>query len=140
MVDHCRQWCARHPLTRPEGARESVGAFSGPFALATGVVEMAGGLGKGPSMVAALVLPVSSLRAHLAVRARRLLLTGSQRRTSRCVGRSVGGVGPAVALCWSLRNVGGMQGLVDEGIIGSCAGLVECCVQECGREDRRGEW
>ena len=61
-------------------------------------------------MVAALVLPVSSLRARLAVGERRLLLTGSQRRTSRCVSRSVGGVGPAVALCWSLRNVVGDAG------------------------------
>ena len=85
MADHCRQWCARHPPTHPEGTQESVGAFSGPFALATGVAGTAGGLGKGPSMVAALVLPVSSLRARLAVGARRLLLTGSQRRTARCV-------------------------------------------------------
>ena len=95
MADHCRQWCAKHPPTRPEGARELVGAFSGPFALATGVARTASGLGKGQPMVAALVLPVSSL-----------LLTGSQRRTSRSVSRSVGGAGPVVALCWSFRNVG----------------------------------
>ena len=89
-------------------------------------------------MVAALVLPVSSLRVRLAIGERHLLLTGSQRRTSRCVSRSVDGVGPAIALCWSLRNAGGMQGLVDESIVGSCTGLVERCVQERGGEDRRG--
>ena len=140
MADHCRQWCARHPPTRPEGAWESVRALSGPFALATGVAGTAGRLGKAPAMVAVLVLPVSSLRVRLAVGARRLLLTGSQRRTSRCVSRSVGGVGPAVALCWSLRDARGMQGLVDESIVGCCASLVERGVQECGREDCRGRW
>ena len=118
----------------------SVGAFSGPFALATGVAGTAGGLGKGPFMVAALILLVSSLRVSLAVVARRLLLTGSQRRTSRCVSRPVGGVGPAVALYWSLRNTGGVQGLVDEGIIGGCARLVECRIQERGGEDSRVGW
>ena len=82
MADHCRKWCAWHPPTRPEGARESVGAFSGPFALATGVAGTAGGSGKGPSMVAALILPVSSLRVSLVLVARRLLLTWSQRRTA----------------------------------------------------------
>ena len=110
MADHCRQWCARHPPTRPEGATESVGAFSGPFAFDTRVAGTAGRSGKGPSMVAALILLVSSLRVSLAVVARRLLLTGSQQRTSRCVSRPVGGVGPAVALCWSLRNTGGWGG------------------------------
>ena len=99
MADHCRQWCARHPPTRPQGARESVGAFSGLFALATGVAGTAGGSGKGPSMVAVLILPVSSLRVSLALVARRLLLTGSQRRPFRCVSRLVGRVGPAFALC-----------------------------------------
>ena len=111
MADHCRQWCARHLPTCPEGATESVGAFSGPFALATGVAGTAGGSGKGPSMVAALIRLVSSLRVSLVVVTRRLLLRGSKRRTSRCVSRSVGGVGPAVALCWSLPNtVGGGGG------------------------------
>ena len=62
-------------------------------------------------MVAVLVLPVSSLRVRLAVGARRLLLTGGQWRTSRHVSRPVSGVGPTVALCWSLRNAGGCSAL-----------------------------
>ena len=136
MADHCRQWCARHPPTRPEGATESVGVFSGPFALVTGVAGTASGSGKGPAVVAALIRLVSCLRVSLVVVTWRLLLTESQRRTSRCVSRTVGGVGPAVALCWSLRNMGSVQGLVDEGIIGGCASRI----QERGGEDSRGGW
>ena len=49
----------------------------------------------------------------------------------------VGGVGSAVALRWSLRYAGRMQGLVDDGIAGGCASLVECRIQECSGEDRR---
>ena len=115
MADHCRQWCARHPPTHPEWARASVGEFFGPFALATGVAGKASGLGKGSPIVAVLVLPVSSLRVRLAVGVRHLLLTGGQWRTSRHVSRSVGGVGPAVALCWSLRNGGGGGGACGRG-------------------------
>ena len=65
----------RHPPTRPEGATESVGALSGPFALLTGVAGTAGGLGKGPALVAVLVRLVSRLRASLVVITRRLLLS-----------------------------------------------------------------
>ena len=143
MADHCRQWCTRHPPTRLEGATESVGEFSRPFALATGVAGTAGGSGKGPSMVVALIRVVSSLRVSLVVATQRLLLTGGQQRTSRCVSRPVGGVGPAVALCWSLRNMGVcvcVQGLTDEGIVGGCASLVECRIQEHGGEDSHGGW
>ena len=133
MADRCRQWCARHPPTRPEGAIESVGAFSGPFALATGAAGTAGGSGKGPAVVAALIRFVSRLRVSLVVVTRHVLLPGSQWTNFRCVRRTVGGVGPAVALCWSLRNTARVQGLVDEGII-------ECCIQERGGEDSRGGW
>ena len=79
-----------------------------------------------------------SPRRHRREHSREHLLTGSQRGTSRCVSRPIGGVGPAVALYWSLRDAGGVQGLVDESIIGCCTSLVERGVQECGREDRRG--
>ena len=98
------------PLLAEKGRQSQLGVFSGPFALATGVAGKAGGLGKWPSMVAALILLVSSLRVSLAAAAQRLLLTGSQRRTFRCVSRPVGVVEPAVALCWSLRNLGGGGG------------------------------
>ena len=97
-------------------------------------------MGKGPALVAALVRLVSRLRASLVVVTRRLLLTGSQWRASRHVRPTVGGGGSAVALCWSLRNTGRMQGLVDEGIVGGCASLVECCIQECREEDRHSRW
>ena len=137
IADHCCQWCDRHPPTRPDGATESVGALSGPFALPTGVAGTAGGLGKGPALVAVLVRLVSRLRASLVVITRRLLLTGSQRGASRRVRRTVGRVGSAVALCWLPRDAGRMQVLVDEGIVGGCASLVECRIQECSGEDRR---
>ena len=112
IADHCCQWCDRHPPTCPEGATESVGALSRPFALPTGVAVTAGGLGKGPALVAVLVRLVSRLRASLVVITRCLLLTGSQQRASRCVRRTVGRVGSAVALSWSIRDTGRMQGLV----------------------------
>ena len=80
MVDHCRQWCAKHPPTRPEGAIESVGAFSGSFALATGVAGTAGGSGKGPFGVATLIRLVSRSRVSLVTVTRCLLLPGSQWR------------------------------------------------------------
>ena len=51
-----------NPPTRPEGATESVGAFSGPFALATGVAGTASGSGKGPAVVAVLIRLVSRMR------------------------------------------------------------------------------
>ena len=140
IADYCRQWRDRHHPTRPEGATESVGALSRPFALPTGVAGTAGGLGKGPALVAALVRLVNCLRASLVVVTRCLLLTGSQQRASRRVCRTVGGGGSAVALCWSLWNTGRMQVLVGEGIIGGCASLVECRIQECRGEDRRSRW
>ena len=94
--------------------------LSRPFALPTGVAGTAGGLGKGPALVAGLVRLVSHLRASLVVVTRRLLLTGSQQGASQCVRRTVGGGGSAVALCWSFRNTRQVQGLVDEGIVGGC--------------------
>ena len=78
MADHCRQWCARHLPIRPEGAIESVGAFFGPFALATGIAGTAGGSGKGLVGVAALIWLVSRSRVSLVTVTRRLLLPGSQ--------------------------------------------------------------
>ena len=114
--------------------------FSGHFALATGVAGMAGGSGKGPAVVAALIRLVSCLRVSLVVVTRHMLLSGSQWRASRCVRRTVGGVGPAVALCWLLWNTGKVQGLVDEGIIGGCGSLVEYRIQDRGGENSRGGW
>ena len=35
---------------------------------------------------------------------------------------------------------GGVQGLVDDGIVEGCASLVECRVQECRGEDRHSRW
>ena len=78
------------PLLAQSGHGRQLERFSGPFALATGVAGKAGGLGKGSSMGAVLVPPVSSPRVRLAVGARCLLLTGGQWRTSRRVSRPVG--------------------------------------------------
>ena len=128
------------PLLAQKGRQSQLERFPDPFALATAVAGTAGGLGKGLAVVAALIRLVSRLRVSLVVATRRLLLPGSQWRVSRCVRRTVGGVGPAVALCWSLRNTGRVQGLVDEGIVGGCASLVEYRIQERGGEDSRGGW
>ena len=115
-------------------------AFSGPFALATGVAGTAGGLGKGSSMGVVLVLPVSSLRVHLPVGARPLLLTGVSGELPDVSANWLAELGLLLPCAGRFGMRGGMQGLVDEGIIGSCSGLVEHRVQECGGEDGRGGW
>ena len=145
MADHCHQWCARHPPTHPEGATESVGAFSGPFALATGVAGTAGGSGKGPAVVAVLVRLVSRRRVSLVVVMRRLLLMGSQRELPDvsaerleelalllpCVGRF--GIRGGCRALWtraSLEAARSLLNAVSRGVVGKTAevgGRGECC-------------
>ena len=119
------------PLLAQKGRQSQLERFPDPLPLPPELPERPVDRGKGLAVVAALIRLVSRLRVSLVAVTRRLLLPGSRWRVSQCACQTVSGVGPAVALCWSLRDTGRVQGLVDEGIVGGCTSLVECRIQEC---------